>query len=101
MRGKDTPVSHTVRSADGGTVELGCKRDGYQRATAIEAHCSECMGWECPPGECTATLCPLFPYRPQNVLRRLLRGDSRKNNSKRQIGATKHGMPRFTDQIHE
>ena len=52
-------VTHTVRTADGGTKEF----DSYHRAFAIKAHCTECMGWEGRPYDCTATLCPLYPFR--------------------------------------
>lgn len=51
--------SHTVRAADGGTVEL----NGYGRRLAILSHCTECCGWEMHPRDCTAVNCALYPYR--------------------------------------
>lgn len=52
------PLSHTVRTADGGktTVKL-------TRGAAIKLMCMECMGWDTHPKDCTSVMCPLFPYR--------------------------------------
>ena len=55
--------SHKVRTADGGAVEL----PRYGRQLAIRAMCSECMGWESHPKDCTATLCPLYPFRGKTL----------------------------------
>ena len=52
-------VIHTVRAGDGGTVTF----PNYTRGAAIKAHCSECMGWESHPRDCTATQCALYPFR--------------------------------------
>lgn len=49
---------HTIRTRDGGR-----KRLKYGRKQAIQLMCMECMGWETSPRECTAVLCPLYPYR--------------------------------------
>lgn len=50
---------HTVRSADGKTVEIR----PYGRKIAMSAMCTECLGFETNPAECTSPLCPLFPFR--------------------------------------
>lgn len=51
-------VWHTVRTSKNGTRELH-----YGRELAIRMKCTECFGWETDPAECTAPLCPLFPFR--------------------------------------
>ncbi len=33
------------------------------RKRAILLKCTECLGWEENPRDCTGTLCPLYPYR--------------------------------------
>jgi hypothetical protein len=38
------------------------------RATAIKAFCSECLGWETHPRDCTSTHCPLYPFRGRTLL---------------------------------
>ncbi len=58
--------SHTVRVADGETTTL----EGYGRRLAILAMCTECLGWETHPRDCTATLCPLYPFRGRTTLTR-------------------------------
>lgn len=40
------------------------------RKMAIKAKCTECMGWEGNPNECTAILCPLYPFRGRTMLTR-------------------------------
>lgn len=51
-------VKHTIRSPDGGTKQVT-----LTRKTAIFAACTECMGFETHPKECTSKTCPLYPYR--------------------------------------
>jgi hypothetical protein len=58
-----TAKSHTVRSADGCRVSL----PNLSRKLAIFAMCCECLGWEEHPDLCTATLCPLFPFRGKTL----------------------------------
>lgn len=70
MRGESTPEragggqsrSHTVRTKDGGTKALK-----YGRKSAIAIHCTECMGFEEHPSECTARLCALYPFRAKTL----------------------------------
>ncbi|GAG46448.1 unnamed protein product [marine sediment metagenome] len=39
--------------------------DGNSLAAAVKAHCLECVSWlRVEVRECTATDCPMFPYRP-------------------------------------
>lgn len=53
------PIKHTIRSKDGGTVEVT-----LSRTQAIKAMCTECMGFgEGHPKECTDLKCPLWPFR--------------------------------------
>jgi hypothetical protein len=47
---------HTVRTRDGLTKKYGRKQ-------AIYLACTECLGWEHHPSECTSPLCPLYPFR--------------------------------------
>ena len=49
---------HTVRTRDGGTKTLK-----LTRKLAIHAFCTECLGWEDHPSDCTARMCPLYPFR--------------------------------------
>ena len=53
-----TRVTHTVKTRDGGTKALK-----YGRKQAIQLFCTECLGWEESPKDCTSPLCPLFPFR--------------------------------------
>jgi len=54
---------HTIRAVDGGTVTAK-----LNRSKAIKAMCTECMGFEGNPSECTSALCPLFPWRGKILL---------------------------------
>lgn len=56
------PVNHVVRTRDGGT-----KKVTITRADAIKMMCVECLGWEEHPKYCTATKCPLYPFRGQTI----------------------------------
>ena len=38
------------------------------RSMAIKAFCTECLGWEVHPKDCTATECALFPFRGKTNL---------------------------------
>jgi hypothetical protein len=49
---------HPVRTSSGGKRTL--KYGGKQ---AIRLKCTECLGWETHPRECTGVLCPLYPFR--------------------------------------
>lgn len=52
-------IEHTIRHRSGGTINVRLTRQD-----AIEAMCTECAGFgEFHPKDCTAELCPLFPYR--------------------------------------
>lgn len=55
-------VFHTVRTNSGGTKELK-----LTRGLAIKLMCTECMGFEQNPVECTEKLCPLYPYRKKSL----------------------------------
>lgn len=56
--------THTIRTKDGGTKEVS-----INRGKAIKLMCTECMGWgEADPKDCTAPLCPLYPFRGKILL---------------------------------
>lgn len=55
---KNGTVNHTVRTADGRYRELK-----LTRKLAIAVHCTECLGFETDPKDCTSYNCPFFPYR--------------------------------------
>jgi len=52
-------VDHIVRSRDGGTLLI----KGMTRSLADKLHCTECMGWDTDPADCTDAMCPHFPFR--------------------------------------
>lgn len=56
-------INHTIRHKDGGTVEV----KNMTRNDAIKLMCTECMGWESLPSDCTSRFCPLFPYRGRKL----------------------------------
>jgi hypothetical protein len=57
-------VRHTVRASDGGLISLR-----LTRKSAIAAQCTECMGDD-HPINCTAYLCPLWPFRAKTLATR-------------------------------
>jgi hypothetical protein len=63
-------VDHIVRTADGRYKELR-----LTRKLAMAAFCTECLGFEDNPAECTSPLCPLFPWRVKTL-------DTRRGNIK-------------------
>jgi len=58
------PLSHTVLCGNGKKKEF----QNYTRSKAIKFMCTECMGFEGHPKDCTAVNCPLFPYRGATLL---------------------------------
>ena len=58
--------SHTVRAKNGGTVLVS----DYTRSLAIALMCTECMGFEASPNDCSSPLCPLFPFRKNSRITR-------------------------------
>jgi len=50
-------VLHTIQCKNG-----GIKRVKLTRTLAIKVMCTQCIGEE-HPSRCSATLCPLYPYR--------------------------------------
>lgn len=59
-------LSHTVRHRDGGQITIS----GFTRGKAIKLMCSECMGFEGDPKECSDKKCPLYPYRGSTLANR-------------------------------
>ena len=58
-------VAHTVRTADGLHIELR-----LTRKLAMACMCTECLGFEDNPADCTAHLCPLYPFRAKTLVTR-------------------------------
>lgn len=56
-------VKHKVRTKDG-----GFKKVEITRNQAIALHCTECMGFEENPSECTSVNCALYPFRKKTRL---------------------------------
>jgi hypothetical protein len=56
-------TEHTIRTTSNSTkkVKIG-------RKMAIKLFCTECLGYETHPKDCTALLCPLFPFRGKTLL---------------------------------
>jgi hypothetical protein len=62
-KGKGTHLrTHTIRTKDGGKRTLS-----YGRKKAIQLLCTECLGWETNPKDCTSPLCPVFPFRGKTL----------------------------------
>jgi hypothetical protein len=56
------PVMHTVRCATDGFIRLR-----LTRKLAMAVFCTECLGWEDNPANCTALTCPLYPWRVKTL----------------------------------
>ena len=61
-------MKHTIRQKDYGVrgnrvVDV----DNYTRGLAIKIFCSECLGHEDHPKDCTAPMCPLYPFRGKSL----------------------------------
>jgi len=50
--------TNRVRTKDGRSKELR-----YGRKQAVHTFCTECLGWEQNPADCTDPMCPLYPFR--------------------------------------
>ena len=42
--------------------------DYWTRSKAIKAFCTECLGHEIHPKECTTVCCPLYPFRGKTLV---------------------------------
>ena len=51
-----------LRTRDGGFIRVR-----LTRKTAMAFHCTECMGWEENPAQCTSPLCALYPFRAKTL----------------------------------
>ncbi len=62
-------MKHTIRHKDYGLMKSQqvVEINGYTRGIAIKLFCTECLGHETNPKECTAVCCPLFPYRGKSM----------------------------------
>ena len=58
-------VVHVVRTADGRYKEIR-----LTRKLAMAAMCTECLGFEENPANCTSNNCPIFPYRARTLATR-------------------------------
>lgn len=61
-------MKHTVKTKDYGTTKKVVDIDNYARARAIKAFCTECLGFEENPRDCTAKTCPLYPFRGRTTV---------------------------------
>ena len=61
-------MKHTVRSKEYGTTKKVVDIDNYTRGKAIKLFCTECLGFEDHPRDCTALKCPLYPFRARTTL---------------------------------
>lgn len=52
-------VEHRIRKSGKGEVKLV----KLTARRAIIYYCRECLGFETNPRDCTAPLCPLYPFR--------------------------------------
>ncbi len=62
MKPRGGTVMHTIRAADGRHIELR-----LTRKLAMACMCTECLGFESDPEDCTARLCPLYPFRAKTL----------------------------------
>jgi len=60
-------MKHTIRTKEFTTTKKVVSIDAYARAKAIRVFCTECLGYEDHPDDCTAPLCPLFPFRVKSL----------------------------------
>ena len=60
---KESERVHTIRTKDYGETKLVVDVPKYGKAKAIKLFCTECLGFEDNPKECTAKMCPLYPFR--------------------------------------
>jgi hypothetical protein len=57
-------IQHTIRQPRGETVTLKLT---YK--SAVKRFCYECTGWDKSAAHnCTAPMCPLFPFRPKSSI---------------------------------
>jgi len=54
---------HIINTRDGDT-----KHVNLTRQLAIKLFCTECLGYETHPKDCTCRFCPLYPYRGKTRL---------------------------------
>lgn len=60
---KPLPVAHEILTNKGKTIRVF-----MGRKLAIKAKCTECMGWEEHPKNCTCNTCPLFHFRGKTLI---------------------------------
>ena len=64
---REASREHTVRTNkhDGtGRITLS----PYTRGMAIRLHCTECLGFEGNPKDCTSPACALYPFRKKTFM---------------------------------
>ncbi|OQC56280.1 MAG: hypothetical protein BWX54_01484 [Verrucomicrobia bacterium ADurb.Bin018] len=62
-KGKPIALVEILEAIQAGHWENPVAAIRYGRELAIRMKCTECFGWETDPAECTAPLCPLYPFR--------------------------------------
>jgi hypothetical protein len=55
-------IYHSMKKRTGGLVSLK-----LTPMLAIRCMCTECLGWEDDPEDCTSKECPLYPYRKKTT----------------------------------
>ena len=68
-------MKHTVHSNSDtplNTIDI----EPYTRARAIKLHCTECLGFEEHPRDCTSKNCALYPFRGRSTLAYVKKGSA-------------------------
>jgi len=71
MKKQDRGYQHSVKCANGLYKSIR-----LTRKLAMSIFCTECMGFEGDPMDCTAKTCPLYPWRKKTYITRV--GNSEK-----------------------
>ena len=56
-------TKHTINTKSG-----KLKNVGLTRSLAMKAFCTECLGYETHPKDCTSVHCPLYPFRGKTTI---------------------------------
>ncbi len=58
-----TKKKHTIHDKNGNPITVN-----LTRSLAIKACCTECLGFEDNPSNCTSLFCPLYPFRGKTMI---------------------------------
>jgi hypothetical protein len=56
-------TKHTIRRKSGKLKDVQ-----LTRSLAIKAMCTECLGFETHPKDCTSVNCPIYPFRGKTTI---------------------------------